>query len=337
MKKILLSTLGLLVFSLVTSAQTINIEDMTPPIGSVYTQENSDYVSPGTSGANQYWDLSGMTSNQTYTTTISNPVGLPGAENFPSATFAALIQGQESISYSAVIDNRIELVGLYTPTLSITYSNSQTQLQFPLSYQSTFSDTYERNADFGGGIGSQEIGETSSVVDGYGTLITPSGTYTDVLRLKQDVESYHNTTSDGEVISSIPYTSVNYSFYKLGFAAPLASIVASELSGQTTQFATYLISSTVGLQNLSPVNNITIFPVPVVNDFTINLDLETTSEVTFNLFSVDGRIVSKLGNEFLPTGENTRSFNLPKSTPSGVYFVQIKTPESVMMKKIVVQ
>ena len=337
MKKILLSVSAFLTLTLVSSAQTINIEDMTPPAGSVFTQENSDYISPGPSGANQYWDLSGMTSNQTYNTTISNPAGLPGAENFPTATFASLIEGQESIAYSAVIDNRIELVGFYTPTIYMTYLNSQTQLQFPLSYQSTFSDTYERYGDFGGGVGSQEIGETSSVIDGYGTLVTPSGTFTDVLRLKQDVESFHNTTSNGEVISSMPYTSVSYSFYKLGFTAPLASIVASELSGQTSQFATYLISSTVGVDKLSRVNNITIFPVPVVNDFTINLDLQTTCEVTFNLFSVDGRIVSRLGNEFLPKGENTLSFNLSESITGGVYFVQIKTPESVTMEKIVVQ
>ncbi|NEN23052.1 T9SS type A sorting domain-containing protein [Cryomorpha ignava] len=337
MMRNLLYTFGFVACSLISSAQTINIGDMTPQIGHVYTQENSDYVSPGTSGANQTWDLSGMTTNQTFTTTISSPVGLPGAEDFPSATFASVIQGQESIGYSAVINNRIEIVGLYTPTASMTYPNPQTQLQFPLSFQSTYSDTYERNVDFGGGIGNQEIGEASTIVDGYGTLITPTGTYTDVLRLKQDVEADLNTTSNGQVISTIPFTSVTYVFIKVGFIVPLASIVTSEFSGQTTEFATYYISSTVGLDKVSPVNNITIFPVPIVNDFTVNLNLEGADNVTFELFSIDGRMVAQLGKEFLPKGENTRSFTLPQSTASGVYLLQIKTPDSALMKKILVQ
>lgn len=337
MKKFLLSTFGLLVFSLIASAQTINIGDMTPQIGLVYSQGNGDYISPGASGANQTWDLSGMNNNETFTTTISNPSGLSGAENFPNATFASVIQGQESIGYSAVVNNRIEIVGLYTPNVTMTYPNPQTQIQFPLSYQSTYSDTYERNADLGSGISNQEVGGSSTVVDGYGTLITPTGTYTEVLRLKQNVESDLNTIMNGSVISTIPFTSETYIFVKAGFVTPLASVGTSGFSGQTEEFAVYYMSSTVGLENLSLIKELTVFPVPVVTDFTLRMEVETASEVGFNLFSVDGRMVAQFGTEFLPKGENTRSFAIPTSVASGVYLLQIKTPESALMKKIVIQ
>lgn len=337
MKKNLLSLISLLAFSLGAAAQTINIGDMSPQIGYVYTQGNSAYISPGESGANQTWDLSGLSSDETFVTTITAPAGLPGATNFPNATFASVISGQDAIGYSAIQSNRIEIVGLYTQTVVMTYPNPQTQLEFPLSYQATYSDTYERSADFGGGILNQETGTTSTLVDGSGTLITPSGTYTDVLRLKQEAESNLATIVNGEVVSEIPFSSTTYVFVKAGYSTPLASVGTSEFATQIEEFATYFISSTVGLDNVSPVSELTIFPVPVVSDFTIRANIESAADVTFSLFSVDGRMVAQLGNNFLPKGEYIQSFSLPENTASGVYFIQIKTPGSVIMEKIVVQ
>src|SRR5690606_25253673 len=92
-----------------------------------------------------------------------DPAGLEGSSDFPNATFASVIEGQEQVGYSAINNNRIEIVGLYAPTGIMTYPDPQTQLQFPLSYEATYSDTYERNADLGGGIGNKEVGTVSTV------------------------------------------------------------------------------------------------------------------------------------------------------------------------------
>lgn len=69
----------------------------------------------------------------------------------------------------------------------------------------------------------------------------------------------------------------------------------------------------------------------------VNMDLETAGEVSFSLLSITGRMIAQVGKDFLPKGENTRSLSLPDNTASGIYLLQIQTPESTLTKKIVVQ
>ena len=338
MKNLFLSVAGLLALSIGSTAQTINIEDMTPQMGDIYTAALSFMaVSPGTSGLNQMWDLSGLNDYwiATSTSTIVSPEGLPGAENFPNATHANPTDGQESIAYISYGNNKIEMVGVYNPYAIKIYPNPKSNIEFPLSFQTSWSDTYEMNATADDGTFTQEIGTTTSIVDGSGTLITPTGTYTDVLRMKQAIEKQVITSVDGQVVSSYTNALVDYMFLKAGYAVPLA-IVADVNSSGIGSWASYSISSIVGLDKLSPVNELTIFPVPVINNFTINMDLEASTEVTFNLFSLDGRMIAQLGKDLLPSGYNTRALRLPKNTASGVYLLQIQTPESALTKKIVV-
>ena len=337
MKKLLLSIAGLLVLSLASTAQTITIGQMTPQIGDAYTLADCDHFSSGAAGSNQTWNLSGLTANETNIFTITNPAGLPGADNFPNASFASVITGQQAIGYSNVVANRIETLGMYSPQGLTIYADPITEFEFPLSYQSTYADSFERSTDMGGGTIVKETGDVSVLVDGAGTLITPAGTFTDVLRLKYDIESQVLFIVDGVVYANTPVTSTTYYFIKSGYSAPLARATSSLSSGQTIESATYYVGSTVGLDKLSPVNDLTIYPVPVLNDFTVNMDLKTSAEVTFYLFSIDGRMIAQLGKGFLSAGDNTRALSLPENTASGVYLLQIQTPESTLTKKIVVQ
>lgn len=328
----------LLILSLVASAQTITIEDMTPQMGDIYTAALSGIGgSHGASGLNQTWDLSGLNDYgvATSTSTIVSPEGLTGAENFPNATHANPTDGQESIAYISYGNNKIEMVGVDDPYAIRIYPDPKSNIEFPLSLQTSWSDTYEMNATADDGTFTQEIGVTASMVDGSGTLITPTGTFTDVLRMKQAIETQIITSVDGQIVSSYSNTLVNYMFLKAGYAVPLA--IVGNVNSSGIGWASYYISSIVGLDDLSPVSNLTIFPVPVVNDFTVNMGIETASNISFNLFSVDGRMVAQLEKGMYPAGDNTQLLSLPENTASGIYLLHIQTSESTLTKKIVVQ
>ena len=336
MKNLLISVAGLLALSIGSNAQTINIEDMTPQIGDVYTKGTSNYFSPGEAGTNQIWDLSGLIASDTYTETITDPTGLPGAVYFPDASYASVYDDESTINYYNVNNNRIETIGIYLEFGIMTLANPLTKIEFPLSFQTTYSDTYESYMDLGG-FENHEIGVATVTVDGSGTLITPAGTFTDVLRLKQIVKGELTLTSNGEHYSTDSVTSTTYLFVKAGYSVPLVSLGISQFGETITENASFYIDSTVGLDKLSPFKDLTIFPVPVRSDFIVNFDLKTSAEVSFNLFSVDGRMVAQLGKDLLPAGDNTLALRLPKNISSGVYLLQIQTPESTLTKKIVVQ
>ncbi len=217
------------------------------------------------------------------------------------------------------------------------FPNPRSQMEFPISYQSTFSDTYERVMDMGSGISNQEVGAISAIVDGTGTLITPAGTYTDVLRIKLEISGDLNTIVNGQVVSAIPFSEVTYTFMKAGYKAPLLSLVNSDFSGQNTLIATYLLGGTVGLDEISPVSDLLLFPVPSNGEITMRFDLHESSEVEFNLFAIDGRLIDQLSKQILPKGENSIDLELPTTLSPGAYMVELKTNLGAEIKKIIVQ
>lgn len=335
MKKFLLSIFCLCAISYTTKAQTITLEEASPHIGDTYVQASSDYVDPGTPGMNQTWDLSGLTNNQEYSSDIVNPAAQSGASNFPNATIA-FVSGDQ-VGYSIIGNNKIEVAGLYNAGTVMTFPNPRTQLQFPLSYQSTFDDTYERFVDLTGDVANQEIGSVTGFVDGAGTVITPSGTFENVLRVKLETTAILNTIYQGDVISSIDYSDVGYTYIQAGSGYPLASIIISEYSGQTSTVVTYLISSTTGISDLKALSELTIFPVPTSTDLTVSFNLESSSEVSYNLFAIDGRLIGQLAKSTLPKGENSIVLALPRNCTSGVYLLQISTQNGVTTRRIIIE
>ena len=79
----------------------------------------------------------------------------------------------------------------FTPDL-IDYSDPFTEVEFPLAYGNSFSDTYanEQSNSFEAYI---ETGEFTATVDAWGTVILPSGTFENVLRVRYDIEGEYKT------------------------------------------------------------------------------------------------------------------------------------------------
>lgn len=337
MTKLVLLSIAVAASITSATAQTINFEDLSPTIGSTYTSATSDYMDPGSAGVNQTWDFSGMTAIDQFTTSIVDPTQQPGAESFPNATFANVIEGTGQVGFSRAANNKIEVVGLYAPTGIMTWPDPRTQLEFPMTYQASFSDTYERLAILGPGIENQEIGSTTTLVDGSGTLITPSGTYTNVLRLRIETTADLVTRVNGTVVSTIPFTDVSHVFVKAGFQAPLASFISSDFSGQSTQSAVFYVSSTLGLDAQDLFGEFTLYPVPAKDRLTLSFNLETNATVQFNLFAIDGRLIGQLSKQIFAQGANLVELELPSDVPTGVYMLQLQTDSGSETRKIVVE
>jgi len=354
MKSTLHFTLASLFIGSVCIAQpTITLQDVTPAIGSTVLTVNGPHIEPGPGGADQTWDFSGMTAQSTNERTCLAPEGLPESESFPDATHVWFFQSSgQQYTYTAYSGNTIDEIGFYSlgqnATIHTTYTDPLSQPVFPLNYGDTFSDSFENQTLNEVDLGqtnllfvNEEVGTYEAVVDGYGTLITPMGTYEDVLRIYIETEIDWTVSSDGVETGSGARTRSEYLFYKAGYATPLVTMGITTLYSDgeevnVTPYGIYFASSTVGIDEISsPFSGIELFPVPTQNHFNLKIQSEETIVANVSMFSVDGKLVSEWPGLYLQTGNNEQLFHLPE-LPEGLYILRIATGNSSESRRLVI-
>jgi hypothetical protein len=140
----------------------------------------------GANGANQTWNLTGATVLPIGTAVWSTATGTPYAAQVPTANRALAwnVTGSPAFySYFRSTSNLLELLadGIPDPEADI-YTNGLQLLQFPMSFNQSFTDSYAIQ----GGVS----GSVTWTYTGYGTVQTTAGTYSNVAKL---------TSSDGEL------------------------------------------------------------------------------------------------------------------------------------------
>lgn len=177
------------------------------PIGSSYAVHivtDPGSSDPNISGANVTWDFSSATLelNQA-TVSYALPSATPYAASYPASNLAQVISVAGSTIYAyfelstSQLDILAEDVGSPDPSV---YSTPKTPLMFPFGYQDSFVDNYIES-----GVGYNVTREYT----GYGTLILPTGTFTNVVKMESTsgsidffgsdpVEQLVNIDSDGQ-------------------------------------------------------------------------------------------------------------------------------------------
>lgn len=175
----------------------------TYPVHLVTNPGSSD---PNTDGANVTWDFSSATMTMNAgSTTFMAPAGTPYAASYPTSNLAqsVTIPGGTTYTYfnlqSTQLDMLGEGIGGADPTI---YTDPKTPLQFPYAFNDWFIDYYAyEGTDY----------SVSRAYMGYGTVILPTGTYTDVVKIastsgaidffrSNPVMHLVNIDSDGQVL-----------------------------------------------------------------------------------------------------------------------------------------
>lgn len=284
--------LFLILINNIVNAQNLTRNDIGYQIGESYTMFQSAYQNPGSDGIGVTWDLSSMTDQfGQIDVTISDNTSL-----FPNSnTVMAMSVGYND--YFNITNNSIEVVGGDFNGGSIkNYTNAQTFINFPITSSSNFTDTYESNSNGGSEV---TLGNIHEEFSGSGTLITPIGTFTDVVRLKQ-------TRIQSSTINSITQTdtSISYLWYKAGIHHELA-VINSE-SG-------YYTSAT----NLNTEENqlfyVDIYPNPAFE----TIKLQSNGNISdLKIYDLSGELVlEKVITNFSIIELNVADLN------SGIYFI----------------
>jgi PKD repeat protein len=192
MKNVLLSVFFSFVFLSLSAQITFTADDL-PGIGDKIVLANDTItqdISPGPSGANQTWDFSQLSADDTLSLDFVDPAGTQYFDQFPSSTIA--VEQSNATIYAQTTSDAFLFLGTALDTfpqfgLPVQLRNVPPQIvyQLPTTSTTSFTQAYSNTVTADGsifepGLDSVRIvieNQDTVMVDGYGTLITPEGTF----------------------------------------------------------------------------------------------------------------------------------------------------------------
>ncbi len=295
------STLVLAAFILpmFVNAQVI-ITDIQPEVGDQFIMRmTTSEMSTGQSGANAEWDFSTMGAMYMLDYTVTNPEEALGFESFPESTVAwvgtildvGTIQGFLSFEDGTMYDH-----GSYAEdyfNILTTYNEPITRFRFPINALDldTISTTYTGTTAVGDLYTLNYVGTREYVVDGYGSIITPLGSFPNAVRVAAiQVE----TTTGVMLIKDITY---EYSWFVPEYPVPIMTISNTEtwdmgeyegVVFSNVYLYEYNVASGIAENDLPALN---LFPNPAQNEITIQSDFR--GQAVLNIYTVDGKKVDE--------------------------------------------
>jgi hypothetical protein len=329
-KKLLLLISGslMLTCSVSIAQPTLTAAGINSVIGESFTFYNTSYISPGNSGANQTWDLSTMSGTSGGLTTAVAPSSTTNGSSFPNANVAW--SSSTGVSYLKTSATALQNYGTSSSATVMAYTNPEDFLHFPFTYNNTFSDTWATQF-LSGGYTFYRGGTTTVTADGYGTLITPSGTYTSILRVHY-VQVYQDSAYLGTPYI-ITYNNDEYMWYKDGTHVQIATVYTlTTSSGGPYTGGSYVTGST-GIDDLSDlISSTNLFPNPASNKVTVSYTLTENQKVDIRLFNTLGQQAELSQITDGIQGVNTTQLDIA-NLPDGIYFAQIVLNGNVVANK----
>jgi len=332
--KAVILTFILLIQILFTGAGSLNAQIVinesfrfTP--GDQYISESADTanVTEGNSGANVTWNFSAINllGNELQTEFV-NPNGLPGSSFFPGATLAQQFDG--TYVFAKDEGNAVYSMGMYSEELGVrSYTDMQKVFQYPFSFGNSFSDNYSSVME-GNEFNVHSNGTSVLTADAWGTLILPSGSFTNSLRVKSVTDNIDTIYFEGSSIVSVSQIT-NYSWYVSGSKAPVLNITYIRTPFSNLKTVSYVHATPTSISD--PQNEIAEkftlgqnFPNPFNPSTKINFSIAKSGQVSLKVYDMTGKEVAVLANEFYNAGNYTADFDAASLT-SGTYFYKLES------------
>lgn len=297
-------------FASALAAQPVITTADAPAPGYSWTVLELANLPPLAAGANATWNLTSATIPGTRQLQLSQPSSAPGASNFPNATVVANADGGPPYNFLQTSSSELRTLGLMSPDANV-YSDPLTTMVFPCSLGTSWTDTYAN---------ATEQGTRSYIADGYGTLIGPTGTLTDVLRVHSE---YYTLDT---VVDGIPYQAimVEDAFWRPGTRWPVATsfwfrVFADGIIVQEQRVGSMLdiVSSTPDL----PATNLDAraWPNPAGDQIQVQVAQGGWYEAIWS--DATGRMLAREHRRFDPA--EPRTVAVP-SAPNGLLILKLK-------------
>lgn len=316
---------------------------------------NSNGISEGNAGANQTWNFASFpATGTTYSNQYVLPSSTPFAATFPSANLAVAApttMGNFSYSFFSSNSSQAELNGLAvqgTPTVVYNFSNPRKLLVFPLTFNTTFTDTYTSFASYtstGITVNQYQYGNVTFLADAWGSVTTVAGgPYTNCLRSKT---INYNVDSSVYVGFPIPATVTVQNLTSFNWSKNSAfesvfnisrSIVTS--NGQTfydttAQYSTLFTGLNENSLSLKPFE---VYPNPVVNSSVINLVVDelNSGSTKFTATDLQGKVVKQFDFNLMSANHKHVSVDVADLS-AGLYLIRLEQKDAQFISRFVKQ
>lgn len=364
MKKLLLFAAHLLIFNGVSSAQiTITTADM--PV----TNDTIRYsiANPLTAldltitGANQWWDYSSLTSASQRIDTFFSVTSTPTPYQFyfnnnilyASHKASYALRGQDitfppivpiPISFTEVFNfvknstSKYENVGFGSKVSGFPSSTRKipidVEYEFPLNYTDTSYSASEFSINIPTLAYYGQTMERENIVDGWGTLTIPMGTY-NVLRVKSILTKVDTIFIDtlGFGVTFPRPEEIEYKWLANNKSTPVLKVITNLGIISSIEYQDTL--PVVGINDLNLINTIAIYPNPTKEFVQVLFTAKNAGNLTYSIKDINGKLI--LYNNFNAiAGKNVFVIDLRNNKlTKGVYFIELIMNNQLTTQKLV--
>lgn len=360
MKKRLLPTLLILSSVQVFSQVTVNQADM-PSAGDTlrFSVANTSGIDAGSGGSNQTWDFSNLQSTSQFVDEFlpvaSTPFTYVATYGFPfSSSYSDMGRLDNSafqIPTIPIPGFEISITDVYNFYKSnsgdfsqmgfgasinsfpvpIPYSDADVLVPLPLTSSSTNSSAYSFNIQIPtlGYYGRQAV--RNNEVDGWGTLITPFGTF-QTLRVRSELVYTDTLAIDqlGFGFQLPEQSEIKYKWLAPGYGWPLLEITATVLPFIGTETITRVVYRDGGIDETGfndqlQVNDVLLYPNPASDVAIVNTQLKKASTMSYTILDATGRVISQVNRGVQAAGTCMEILPLTQlNLANGMYFIKIQ-------------
>ncbi len=292
----------------------------------------TDNVDAGANGAARVWDFSKLETNSQLTSYMYDVSKTANAIDIPEANTVLEEFGVKFFFKST--GDIMEQYGTVTGNTITKYDKPFVKMVFPFEYGDVYSGDFSGTIE--GPTFKQPIEGTYTLeADAYGTLIIPTGTYRNVIRIK----TYKEEHSKG---SSCNCGVVSYKWYSKDIRYPLLTIIQSQNSNGMNTIRTAYYSKVklneVTEKEKPELENISanIYPNPFSESFKIDYYIQKDSPVEIVIFDNSGRKVSSIQKQKQPAGYYTETITSKQlGDQQGLYHVKITAGNETILKTVI--
>lgn len=259
-------------------------------IGQSFTLVEATYVELPNTGANQTWDASEAVTTGGAALAFADPETGNAASSFPSANL--LLTASTEQEYITVTSAEAQLLGTDQGGLVSICSNQMKLMQFPCTFGTTWSDNFSCSYTVSG-TPYTTTGSINANASGYGVLVLPYGSITNVLRV--DVIETSNFSVGGQPVTLSQTTQF---FWRPGTGNYIAkNLVLSEVIDGTPvpldEEINYLAQGSIGMDEMLRRDiGISVSPNPTNDHAEITFGAQ--GDIAVAVFDAQGREVSSV-------------------------------------------
>ena len=304
-----------------------------PVPGDALTMQNGGQMATPATGASATWN---------YATAIFNGpaaqlvFAAPGS-GVPAGTTLMETGTPGLTSYLKADATALSLVGLATDYGTMDCADAMVQMPYPFTFNSTLTDPYSCSGQSAGYQYSRS-GSTQFTGSGFGTLILPYGTVSNVLLISVS-QSMSDDFIDDDLVD-MEYSLNLFMFAKPGAKTALLTVSTTQnlTSGATTYASRMLDPNSLGVSEaLANSIGVELVPNPASGSVEVRYGVGARAKLAIDVLDMAGRVVISQARTVHAAGIQRDEINIA-ALAQGVYMVRITDGEGGYgVKQLIVQ